>query len=63
MITSRPVPASHGRSASREPRLSCDCVTIVTSVSPNELDVVGHDEQPTEGLTLAVTHFPLLPDS
>lgn len=42
----------------------CDNVTaIVTSVSPIELDVVGHDEQPTEGLTLAVAHFTLSLDT
>jgi len=32
-------------------------VTTVTSVFPIELDVVVHDEQPTEGLSLAVAHF------
>jgi hypothetical protein len=38
-------------------------VTTVTPVSPIELDVVGHDEQPTEGLTLAVAHLTLFPNS
>lgn len=36
-----------------------DRVTTVTSISLIELDVVGHDEQPIEGLTLAVAYFAL----
>lgn len=38
-------------------------MTTVTSGSLIELDVVGHDEQPTEGLTLAVARFALFLDN
>jgi len=43
--------------------LACDRVTSVTSVSLIELDVVGRDEQPIEGLTLAVAYFTPFLDS
>ena len=39
-----------------------DHVTTVTSLSPIELDLVGHDEQPTEGPTLAVAHLSIYLD-